>query len=1182
MLIQQLELKGYKRLLLNNIQYFKISPQNKLQLILGSNGAGKAQPLDSFIKIPNGWNLMGNLQVGDTVIAKDGSPSKVTGVFPQGIQDVYRFTFADGRTTEATLDHLWKIYVGGKKYPIVPSVMPTHKVIELLSSKKYNNLIWVDLVDPEQDDDIELPIDPYILGVMIGDGCLKGLAVITNPDHFITEKIINRLPSGMTISLRETQNKNCHTYGIINEIRSGPNSNPITNYLRLTGLLNKGSHEKFIPDIFLYASTKQRLELLQGLMDTDGTIGKNGTSSYSTTSYQLAEHVVYLVRSLGSIAFISNRYPHYTHKGEKRYGRGAYQINIRYKKPSELFTLPKKKDRTNDNNQYSPTLKLRIKSIEHVGQKECQCISIDHPDKLYVTDNFVVTHNTSVLKELSPLPANPAEFLKEGYKAIDIKHNGSLYSLKSIFSSTGNKFHFIKDEVELNPGGTTSVYRELVKKEFNITQDVHELMIGTTTFHMMSIAERRNWFTKISDSDFTFAIHYYQKLKEQLRDMQGGIKLNQSRLVQESEKLLTAEEEEKYRAEIVNLNELISLLLELKTPLNSNKVDIKTELNGYEAKLKDLSAKLISLRKQFLNLECFNSMSDVDLAIIEHQSQVNSIGYSTTDLCKRIEREQKTFDALQKSSIDSFSNVDTNIDELSTQINSLTKELRTSITFEDPGQALQALTTTYDSLTDIFTNLTENSDRHFSRDNYAKLLEDRKGLNSQLSQLESAHLQFIAKKNDQEHLKEHNKLECPKCSHVWSKDYDEKRYRQILADIIAITAKTTQFKETLAAKNELITSCEEYMTLQRSYVSITKSWSILSPLWKHIIDSGLLFDNPRQVIPLLESLKVDLQISIKIAELNKKLQENIKLKEILSKSQETDLEKISQNLSDLNSQLHDNTTKVKKHKAYVVKLNSYRDVVLKISNYEKQLEEIIKNRAIKGTELIDMVKREALNDTIKVVQLELTKKEQIISKINIQKALVENIDLQLKELNGKVEVLKIAVKELSPTEGLIAKGLTGFINHFVHQMNAFIKSIWMYPLELVPVAMNGDDSLDLDYKFSVKINDNVVISDINRASSAMKEVIDLAFKLISMQYLGLQDAPIYLDELSVNMDHAHRVATFNSINNLVTSSNFSQVFMISHYENCYGCLKNTDITVLCSNNIVLPKDTVFNSNVVIK
>jgi hypothetical protein len=174
--------------------------------------------------------------------------------------------------------------------------------------------------------------------------------------------------------------------------------------------------------------------------------------------------------------------------------------------------------------------------------------------------------------------------------------------------------------------------------------------------------------------------------------------------------------------------------------------------------------------------------------------------------------------------------------------------------------------------------------------------------------------------------------------------------------------------------------------------------------------------------------------------------------------------------------------------------------------------------------------------------------------------------------------------ELSPSEGLIAKGMMGFINIFLVEINSILKQIWLYPLELVVEKFKDDETQELDYKFKLRINENDsnIISDIQMASSAMKEAIDLSFQIVCMKYLGMTDYPLFLDEFGHSMDSAHRMEATKTIHELANYGSFSQIFIISHFENSYGTFKNAQMNVLCKNNIIIPKDMKYNDYMVIE
>ena len=376
--------------------YDNITQQNGLlgYLLAGSAGSGKAQPLDARIKVPGGWSTMGEMSVGTEVIAKDGSTTKVIGVYPQGVKDIYEISFADGRVTECCAEHLWKIIrPHGQQGQHFSEVVSTETLIGYLRDGKYANRIAVELIDPEEGVDADLLLDPYLLGVYLGDGCSRGGTItITTPDEFLVEEVSCLLPPDTKLTTIPKSGDRCLSYRIVGN--TNYSNNAVKKALLEYELFDKLSYHKRIPTEYLFGSKRQRLALLQGLMDTDGTCDLMGTSSFCSASLELAIGVQYLVRSLGGIASISKKFPHFTYKGVRKSGALAYQVNIRYKRPSELFRLPKKKSRTNDSGQYCEHLRLRIVDIKFIGSKEAQCISIEHPDRLYVTDDFIVTHNT--------------------------------------------------------------------------------------------------------------------------------------------------------------------------------------------------------------------------------------------------------------------------------------------------------------------------------------------------------------------------------------------------------------------------------------------------------------------------------------------------------------------------------------------------------------------------------------------------------------------------------------------------------------------------------------------------------------------------------------------------------------------------------------------------------------------
>lgn len=242
----------------------------------------------------------------------------------------------------------------------------------------------------------DIEIDPYLIGVLIGDGYLGKAASIglTTADAEIIQSVESAIPAGTILKKRRgTQ----YDYSIAKTERRGrPHNNPLLTALRGYGLMGSVAESKFVPDDFKFNSIDVRLAVLQGLLDTDGTVGRdNGHVSFSTVSYQLALDVIFLVQSLGGNAWRRTRRTAYTHNGERRFGQLCHQVSIALPPHIAPFRLSRKAALVVPRTKYPP--RRYIDKIEYVGTKPAQCIAVEHESHLYVTDDFIVTHNTRQL-----------------------------------------------------------------------------------------------------------------------------------------------------------------------------------------------------------------------------------------------------------------------------------------------------------------------------------------------------------------------------------------------------------------------------------------------------------------------------------------------------------------------------------------------------------------------------------------------------------------------------------------------------------------------------------------------------------------------------------------------------------------------------------------------------------------
>lgn len=386
---------------------------------------GKAESVDNMVYTPFGKERIGDIKVGDMVIGSSGLNTLVTGVFPQGVKKLYRVYFSDGHSLLVCDEHLWNVKLnGGTKGFITVSTKDlmdedkkisycgtgrnkdkTYTVNTFIKNKKGGNRWHIPIIDNPisfyhiMDEDEATPVDPYFLGLLIGDGGLSQRGIrFSSVDQELIDYIKSVLPKDITI--KKVGNSKCD-YRI--SIDSG-HRNTLSIELRYLNLQGKRSEYKFIPNQYQRMDPEERLALLQGLMDTDGSCTNHGAEFYSS-SKQLAYDVVDLVQGLGGIAKI---------RMKKTTHLNSYVVRVLLPVGMCPFRLSRKKIKYVPSKVFS----RYITDIRYEKEGEAVCISVAAEDKLYVTEHAIVTHNTTTSESLCSIYVykNPVEVtrIKDG------------------------------------------------------------------------------------------------------------------------------------------------------------------------------------------------------------------------------------------------------------------------------------------------------------------------------------------------------------------------------------------------------------------------------------------------------------------------------------------------------------------------------------------------------------------------------------------------------------------------------------------------------------------------------------------------------------------------------------------------------------------------------------------------
>ena len=382
-------------------------------------GGSRGGPLlvDTKVVTPFGYRRIGDLKAGDIISGTDGGMQRVVYRKDHGKLPAYKLKFVDGSEVIASYDHLWNVrktcYRSKKRilnnlginddYRVWTTQMIVEHIKGLKSGKIKNSKLLIPLCEPVKftrggGNKIYRPkTSPYIIGALLGDGCLTDTvvngsydALLCSADKGIVDEFVH---AGIDMSnYAQKQGSIACDYRIKNDT--------LKNDLDGLKLYGHDASGKFIPNIYKFGTIETRWSILQGLMDTDGSVDKRGHCAFATISEQLAKDVKFLVNSLGGLATINKYENHYTKDGERIKAKDYYDVYIRINNSERLFRLERKKKLCTEYNGGVSELGRRIIDFEYVGEQECCCIAVNNTNSLFMVEDFVVTHNSKSFSSL--------------------------------------------------------------------------------------------------------------------------------------------------------------------------------------------------------------------------------------------------------------------------------------------------------------------------------------------------------------------------------------------------------------------------------------------------------------------------------------------------------------------------------------------------------------------------------------------------------------------------------------------------------------------------------------------------------------------------------------------------------------------------------------------------------------
>lgn len=1186
MIIRQIVLNDYTLFRESDINKLMVDYSSPMQVILGSNGSGKAQRLDSMIKTPSGWSRMGDIKVGDYVTTPDGGKSPVTAVHPQGRKSMYRVYFEDGRWTDCCGDHLWKVYhVFWSPTSTRWRVMSLSEIMAALTPTMKKAGIFVPLPEPEYKEDIDLPIDPYLLGVVLGDAHISQNTVgICNPDKEIIDEVERLLPKDFTLRRQgETI-----TYKVTKTTPYGRyERSTFLEIFRNLNLTGTHSYDKFIPDIYLEGSPAQRLALVQGLMDTDGYADKNGSVSFCTTSEKLAHQFQYLIRSLGGMCKIATKIPHYSHLGERRTGRLAYILNIRIKDTGSLFRLTRKKERAMLNTQYADRLRLRIVEIKPIGDHDAQCITIDHPDHLYITDDYIVTHNSSTLRQHSLFPAARPLFGKNGYRCLVIEHEGTYYKLESDYtkSSSPHSFYEGDNPEDLNIGGTTASQVELLEEKLGYTQFVDDVMMNRFTFPKWTASKRKEFLMAHNPDDIGFVLGLAKQTATKLRACKANLaRLNSRKIILEqgllSEEVLTAMEAEKLQVnqDLADFQKyLMNLEVGRKVLGDGGHADPSYTPHLITRELKKIRHQISLLQhvsrdpreRRLLRDQAAGTVAACDHQITTRHEEIQTLTNTLADLESRYQELTPDGDLGELTA--TVERLETLCDRLHCPPPSLELGRETLDSFYRDWEGLRERLAPFETCSVPLYPTVKRNRREQLRERLSYRLSSYE---MKLGDLQHQY-EEIAKRNTMSPKDIPDapcaKNACPLYSH-FMEGYEnaEQRREQLLRRINLGKARLRRVSQVHGGLVRYFEESKPYHDLIAWLIDQARANPVLHTVLRGIDVLQTLRHSPNIVSIRLKDAYDRHHRWLDYKEALKDLETAKSLRDKLIGSQDRDtvelvvtLDNTRKALRELQSGIQGILDKKALAQKTVFDLETFETLTQRVKTirdlHVAQVEHLSQTHEADRLSFLTRKVKELQNQAfLRMGELERTLRDQLVLQASYQEEIVNQIAQIETELTELEQIEKALVK--IPKDSTI-----DFVNAIFTQANAIIASVWTVPFEIEMV----DYDAPLTYDFKVT-GDNQSSRELSECSEGQTEILTLAINLALRMELGHTDLPLCLDECGRTLDETHKHNLVKFMRRLLEDRIVSQLYLVSHMAIIHESFASCETLVLRSDNVVVP------------
>lgn len=784
---------------------------------------------------------------------------------------------------------------------------------------------------------------------------------------------------------------------------------------------------------------------------------------------------------------------------------------------------------------------------------------------------------SELLRHSAPIPATKGEFAPGGYIIKHYEHNGHEIIFKSQVGKKESdiRHSFSLDGVELQPdgGGTAMVQKELARRHLGFDDALHEVISGRMLFTEMSPSKRGDIITRLSNTDLTYALKLYDKLKEKHRDSVGARKRMSEQLLKSNDQMLSLNVTE----EMIELSN--TLQEEITKLMQQRESDADTD--NLERLILQESERIESSIKQAYNT--FNNLSNTDgfknsgelLAALEHvRSEIARLTVESRLYTDELAQTQKTLKELEISQ-------GQDADALLKQKVAIEQDLAKLGEGTKPESGLDSklLLMAVNDISDLIMEMGTCSLPELKPADIDNLKAQREEhVNKQASLTQQAN-QISNRLDVIRHAKE---SKCPKCGYVYKEGISDEEARTLELKGGTIS---NSLESTIKCIEDIDSKLNEYAMWRNRlnrirgvttrYPQLSHVWNLMNVDKQHICNPSSIqarIEHERTIaITWEEYCNSKKTLESNLANVNFLLEAALKTMHLGGAKQ------YHQRCVELDAKIVNTNKQLLCAESERKRLER---MASQITNAERVITEVTPDIERLSRNMEDFKRgmfNRCLEKTVSALQVRLAGIQNAVRERQLLESKIEQLNEMYVSIEQEEREWDTLMKAMSPKNGLIASQLTGHISMIVGQMNTIIGQVWDYDLEVIPC---GIESEDLNYIFPLMVkNDPRVVADVKKGSLGQKDIVNFAFTVMVMLQNGLTEYPLYIDELGSSFDEAHRRRLVEYINFLIDNHKVSQAFMVNHFADMYNSITSYESVVLDPTNIIVPEK--FNTNVTI-